>query len=528
MSRSFNSFYGSNGMLANAFLPFGFGDPKDRRARVTAASARRVAPALLAILREQNEALSPSDARRAHLQALSELGTAVVVTGQQVGLFLGPLYTVYKAASAVAIARALTAETGVRCVPLFWLQTEDHDFAEIAPCLTPVDGGAPLKLELMDDPSLARRSLADRKLGPEVTSLVDELARSIEGLPNAAEVIDLLRAHYRPGVTPGRAFANVLAALFAGDGLIVFDPRCASAARLAAPVMQTALVEAPRIEALLAERGRALVEAGFAEQIQLRPGSPLAFFHLEGEQGPRHRLVRRGERFTVPGHAETFNESELLAMLEREPLRFSTSALLRPIVQDTLLPTAVYVGGAAEVDYFAQLTPLYPVFGLEAPLVAERAHLRMVPPRARSLLQKLGITATDLNQGHDALLQKLATPAVEGAAPGPEWLAEFEQRLNGLVATDPALIRGIERTRGSVRHAVSRLARRHQRLRLERDKVLTDRLMRVEGWLRPDGAPQERAYAFPAFAARVGLAEFHRAISAAVDPFNPSMREIDL
>ena len=533
MPASFHSFYLSDGMRPNAFLPRGFGDAGDRQAATHAAARRRVEPSLLAELRAQNEAFAESPARRANLAALAQPGAAVVVTGQQVGLFLGPLYTLYKAASAIAIARSLGAETGVPCVPLFWLQTEDHDFAEIARCAVPRDGSPPLELELPPAPGEARVSIADRHLPADIRALLDALEDCLARLPYGAEVLSLLGEHYRPGVPPGRAFAFVLAALFADDGLVLYDPRQKAAARLLAPMMRKALVEAAPLEALLAERVRALRQVGLKEQVTLRQGAALCFVHDGGPRGPRHRPVRSGERFHLPGGA-SFTEPELLDLLEREPLRFSTSALLRPIAQDLLFPTAVVVGGPAEVDYFAQLAPLYPAFGLEPPLVAHRARFRLIPARTQALLQKLNLAAADLDRPRDELLRAVLAcgPEVAGPLAGPDatWGQELEARLDEFgaraAAVDPSLARGAARFRALMRRSLERLARRHERLTLAREGVTAERLARAEAWLKPGGSPQERVFSFPAFAARWGPAALVRAIGEAVDPFDPTLREI--
>jgi len=177
---------------------------------------------MLDVLREQQSALPASAARQASLDALAKGGVAVVATGQQVGLFLGPLYTFYKAASAVAVARALAAESGVGCVPLFWLQTEDHDFAEIRTCAVAGPDGKPVRLELAQDREAdSRVSVAQRCLGPEIDAVLDQLGSLLDGQPGAEEVLAILRAQYRPGRSLAAAFAGVLATLFADEGLIL-------------------------------------------------------------------------------------------------------------------------------------------------------------------------------------------------------------------------------------------------------------------------------------------------------------------
>src|SRR5439155_1167303 len=216
---------------------------------------------------------------------------AAVVTGQQVGLFLGPLYTIYKAATAVVVARVLAAETGSPVVPVFWLQTEDHDLVEIASCSVPGVGAC----ETIAAPIAAenRISIAHHRLPAEIAGCLDQLEDALGDGSLAQAHLERLRRHYRPGVPWSAAFAGVLAAL--------------------------------------------------------------------------------------------------LAALRDEPRRFSTSALLRPIVQDTLLPTVAYVGGPSEVAYFAQLGPLYRAFDRTPPLVVPRARFRITDGRTRRLLDRLGL-----------------------------------------------------------------------------------------------------------------------------------------
>src|SRR3954471_23075625 len=162
--RPFSSSYLAGEELARRFIPLDFRSGADRTARTRAAAERRVAPALVAVLRDQQATLPVSRARRENLEALAAGGTAVVATGQQVGLFLGPLYGFYKAASAIAVARALAAESGVRCVPLFWLQTEDHDYADIPSATVAGSGGAPLTRSLPAETAAATRvSIAHRQ-----------------------------------------------------------------------------------------------------------------------------------------------------------------------------------------------------------------------------------------------------------------------------------------------------------------------------------------------------------------------------
>ncbi|HVV52757.1 MAG TPA: bacillithiol biosynthesis cysteine-adding enzyme BshC, partial [Polyangia bacterium] len=412
MPRGFESSYLAGEAIARTFLPLDFRSGDDRIARTRRAAARRAPAELVAVLRAQQAALPPSRAREENLEALAAGGTAVVATGQQVGLFLGPLYGFYKAASAVAVARALSAEAGVRCVPLFWLQTEDHDFAEIAAATVAGHGdGRPIALALpTEPPAEARVSIAHRRLPAEVAPLLDALADQLGPGPAAAETLALLRAHYTAGRSLAGAFAGVLAALFAEEGLLVLDPREARVAALAAPIYREALAGAAAIERRLDERRAALAAAGFDEQIPARPGCALVFGHRDAATGPRYRLQRPTDAaapWRLAGCEAAFTPGEIEGALARDPLRFSTSALLRPIVQDTLLPTAAYVGGPAEVSYFAQAAVLYQHFQLDMPLIVPRARFRCLDPHTRRRLGELGLGADDLARPDAELLARL-------------------------------------------------------------------------------------------------------------------------
>jgi bacillithiol biosynthesis cysteine-adding enzyme BshC len=533
MPPTFYSSYLDSGMVQHALYPLGFGTRADRVARTRAAAARALTPQLHDRLCAQNAVLPPSPARDRNLRALAEHGAAVI-TGQQVGLFLGPLYTLYKAATAVAVARLLEAEAGVRCVPIFWLQTEDHDFAEIASCTLPQKDGLPARFELAAETMLpARCSIAQRTLPPQIADVLGAVTETLAERPYGAAVTALFGEHYRAGMTWPRAFAGVLAQLFADEGLIVFDPREEAVARLVAPLIRKALVEHEAIEQALTTRATTLAAAGLTEQVRARPGMPLPFFHVDDRNGARQRLRCEGGQFAVEGCTLTLTQPQLLEVLETDPLRFSTSALLRPLVQDTLLPTAAYVGGPAEVSYFAQLAPLYPLFELEPPLLAPRARFRLVPPALRKLLERLGLTPADVEQPREQLVRRLGPGpgvAAEEAAPGRAWLRELEARLDMLAVTGaaPQLVRAVERTRATVVRALGRLERRHARLQLDNDATVAARLDRLQRWLFPDGEPQERAHSLLSYAAEIGPQALVAAVINMIDPLHPAPRDIEL
>ena len=508
-------------MQADAFLPHAFGSREARRAAVARAAARPVSAALLDELAAQQAALPPTAAQQRALETLGKPGSAVVVTGQQVGLFLGPLYTIYKAATAVVLAEALALDTGTPVVPIFWMATEDHDFAEIDHCAI-ARGGAetPLRLRVSGDGRAdARAPVAETRLGADVTAAVESLRDALAARPAGAEVAALVAEHYRPGARFGDAFAGLLSSLFAEHGLLLFHPRTAAVATLAAPVYRTALARAGEVAERLLARDAALAEAGFASQVHVRADASLVFAH--DERGAR-QLVRVED---APARA---------ADVDAAPLSFSSSALLRPIVQDTLLPTAAYVGGPAECSYFGQSSVLYDLFDLPVPLVCPRARFRLVDARTRARLDALGLSPAAVEQPMELLLAAVGTLRPAPVAPADLRAAILDAPLDALAAlparigiADRELARAFNRTRATVERAVERLTARYARTLALRDAECASALQRAAASLFPDGEPQERIFAFPSFAADAGARAFVTGILGAVKPFDPSVQDLD-
>ncbi len=518
MQATFSSAFLRGDEEAARFLNCNFRDPLFRQhlAQQMSARPRPCASELLQALHEQLQDLQlpQSAARSVHLEALGQPGTLAVVTGQQIGLFLGPLYTFYKAASAVAVANAIARETGIRCVPIFWLQTEDHDYDEINHCHVLVPDAAPLRLQLDSDFAdgrgpATRVSVGHRRLGLEVTALLDAVEQSLQTLPHADEFLRLLRKRYVPGETLAAAFAGVLAELFAEEGLLVLNPRCAAVATLAVPSYRQVLLEHDAIAAALMTRALDLRAAGYSEQVPVRKDTALLFFHdgANVATGPRYRLQRYADGWAIPGRI--LSQDELDRDLKKEPLRFSTSALLRPLVQDSLLPTVAYVGGPGEINYLAQLAPLYGLFAQTQPMAVPRARFRCLDDQSLKLLRKLDLLAKDVETPKAELLRKLAARGSsiyqDLEALRPRLMAEVTQRLEEFATADATLQASVRKTANSIAHNLDKFAARCQRTLLERDQVTKQRVERLQSFLFPQDTPQERYYALPYFACKYGM-----------------------
>lgn len=486
---------------------------------------RPLAPSVADALVAQNALLAPSPARDANIAALRE-GAVAVVTGQQACLFLGPLYNLYKAATAVRAAQRLSEESGIRAIPVFWQQIEDHDLPEIAECNTPRANGELLAQRL--PASTEPVSVAHRFLPAEVTELLAELRSEVGVLPHGSEHLARLERHYRPGTGWGNAFAATLAELFADEGLVFINPRDPALAPIAAGVHRQALEQAAPIAHALTARTQALLDAGFRAPVHVRAGAPLSFFHPDGPNGPRYRLEPSGSEWRTVGSDRTYGKAAILAALENDPRSFSTSVLLRPVLQDTLLPTAAYVGGPGEIAYFAQLAPVYEVYGRKLPLVVPRAQIRLLEEKTLKILERLDVEPDMASHSEGEIL----AAAAAGAQVGTELTRPVERGLDdalralGAQLDDPTLEAAVEKTRASMASALQRLAAKIERAHQRRDEQRVADARRLRQALCPNGQPQERVVGIPYFAARYGEGRLVRSILEAIHPFDA--RTIDM
>jgi bacillithiol biosynthesis cysteine-adding enzyme BshC len=496
---------------ARALLPDAFRSAAGREAAVERAGARPLHPAVRAALVEQNTAIRPAHhGRQRGLTKLNAHGVSVVVTGQQVGLFGGPLYALWKAATAVVWAERLEAETGRPVVPVFWLQTEDHDLAEIA-STSVVDPRNGVHTIALDHSGPTRASVAHARFDESVLDATSRLRELLTGLPHAEAACAAASVSYRPGQSWAAAFTRLLARVFANTELLFLDPRTEELAALAMPVHRWAVAEHDALARALAARADAIAAHGFEVQVPPRADCSLSFFHPDGPEGPRFRLRRHEVGWSLAGRETEAMGDVLERALRNEPMRWSSSALLRPLVQDTLLPTAAYVGGPGEIAYWAQLPPLYEAYGLPVPLVVPRMTGTFVDSELRTSLHALDLTPTTLPRQLDAILEALgpaATPCTEEDLEArtrsamEAVLAEARARATAL---DPAIASAFDKTVENAARGVAKLERRLHAATLRADPERNAHARAALARVYPGGAPQDRALCVPDLAARVGL-----------------------
>jgi bacillithiol biosynthesis cysteine-adding enzyme BshC len=471
--------------------------PRERRAEVAK------------ILGEQNAAFGAGEATRKKLERFSE-GAAAVVSGQQVGLFSGPAYAIYKAVTAIQIAHELT-RAGVDAVPVFWMATEDHDLDEVRSSTWFHQG----KLKRFELPGNGDAGLPVGRieLGAQVQEMTDEAA----GILTAAGgefLAAIFRESYSARETYGSAFGKLFARLFAEQGLILLDPLDERLHRVAAEVLGKAVEEREGLNEALLARGKELDKAGFAAQVKVTARSTLIFGIGHGTNGgmrvgTRLPITASGEKFV--GGEQTWTKEELIRAVEAGPEKFSPNALLRPVLQDYLLPTAAYIAGPAEIAYYAQAEVIYKKLLGRMPVILPRAAYTILDAKAEKLLRRYGLKVEDVWRGSQELRSKMETASVPSALgknfdktvkESQRMLAQLKKQILRL---DPTLGGAVETAQKKMAFQLEKLKRKAGKAQALKAGLIAAHQEYLESLLYPHKLLQSRELCFLPFLASWGM-----------------------
>jgi bacillithiol biosynthesis cysteine-adding enzyme BshC len=455
-------------------------------------------------------AFVPSAARDAALARLREPGALAVTSGQQPGLFTGPLYTVHKALSTAALAQVLQRQWGRTVVPIFWIAGDDHDFAEASEISWLTADGTLASASLPPRPPEAPLTPMYRQpLGHAVTAALEALGSSLPASEFRDETLSWLTRHYRAGATVAAAFAGAMAELLAPAGIVCFDSSHPAAKKVAAPLILRALEQAAEIDADLEHQSEALGDSARTSGVVLGDGAALVM--LEGGQG-RDRLVAADGAFVTRRAKERFDLAELRRIAEAEPTRLSPNVLLRPVIESALLPTVAYLGGPAELRYLALTPPIYPRLGVEPQRPLPRWSGILVEPKVDRILEKFGVVLEDLLAPAGALESRLvrsqlppeALAALESIRSAVE--AGYEALERGAAEIDPTLTRPVQGARHQALSGAQEIEKKLVQHLKRRQETELSQIARARTAVHPGGKPQERVLTVAPFLARYGPA----------------------
>ena len=462
---------------------------------------------IVRILTHQNEAFGAGEATRENLRRLSQAGTLAVVTGQQVGFFSGPAFTLYKALTAIRLAQWLSGH-GIESVPLFWLATEDHDLEEVASIKVLDDTYNSVPLSDSGVRPAPQCSVGYVRLSEGVTGALASLEAALPPGDARDQLLGDLRRAYRPGAGWGDAFAKFIARIFKRWGVILLDALDPDLHRLAVPAYVKAIEASPDLTGRLMKRSQGLVDAGFHAQVHVGPESTLIFGARERNRLPL-RSADSGRSFKLEG-GERISSEELQSWAATRPEEITPNALFRPLVQDLLLPTVAYVAGPAELAYHAQSAVLYPAFERPQPVIFPRTSFTLIDPRAERLLNKYHLAVDDAWQGEAHLRRRIAAAGFsegweERLAGSEREIAQSLERLQSDVESiDPTLLHALERARQRTEYQFERLKGKITRAAFAGSELLRRHEQMLARFLTPDGHPQERGLGGVYFLGRAG------------------------
>ncbi len=453
-----------------------------------------------------NRRAASSDLTFKHIEMLRREGSVAIVTGQQAGLFTGPLYTIHKALTVIKLAECLRNE-GVEAVPVFWIASEDHDYEEVNHCKL-VDREGHLQTiryesrERTEDAPVGRVRICDG-----ISQAIDEFISFLPPSEFISEIEQDIRESYSSGAGFAVAFAKLMARVFRDYGVVLIDPLEEGLKQVAAPLYSRAIEKADEIALALVERSRALEEAGYHAQVHVSEDM-VPLFILD--DGRRVAMTRHDDRFSLKNSDRSFTKDELVELALRCPNCFSPNVTLRPIVQDWLLPTAAYIGGPAEIAYFAQLRAVYETLSRQEPCVLPRASFTLIEGRHQKTMKKHKLELRDFFDGLHPAITKVVEQSLDRGSSRMfdeterTLKSQFDKLEKSLLRADRTLADASKSAREKMLYQLEHLRTRFVHASARRDQEVFRQVERACTTLMPEKNFQERELNIFYFLSRYG------------------------
>lgn len=444
-----------------------------------------------------NKRMDCGDETLENIDKLGQDGAVTVVTGQQPGIFTGPLYTIYKTVTAIKLAKHITETMGTTAVPVFWNASEDHDFKEVRHIEFVNRDNRVISLMYEPQAEVEGKSIFDIPLEPSLGFLIDLLERDTNESEFKPYLVDLLRNSLGRCYSLADWFSHQMQALFGSHGLIILDAHLPPCRRLARPVIGREIKSAPKSSHLIAEVGKQLREFGYHQQIERKPDDANFFMYA---QGRRNKVRTENGKFIVERVGLEYDQAEMLDMLAEEPERFSSSAVLRPLVQDHILPTVAYVAGPGEISYFAQMREAYSFFDLVMPVIFPRNRAVLVESKIAKILERYGLHVEDVRMSRKELLKTVASkraprPAVQSCDRKLDViqtaLDEFRREVSDVA---PTLLEPVDKLKRKIGYEMDKLRDKLMQAQQTDLDVVEQQVGKLKANLFPEGKEQERVF----------------------------------
>jgi bacillithiol biosynthesis cysteine-adding enzyme BshC len=453
---------------------------------------------LIRVLTEQSKQHHCGIRTLANIDLLGNENTVAVVTGQQVGICSGPLYTIYKTVTAIKLAEQLSTQfPDYNFVPVFWVEKEDHDFEEINKLNVLNPAGEVQTIEYLFGGKPFERNpgpVGSIVIDSFIDNFFDRLQTQLQESEFKLPLFTALRGYYRSGATLGAAFVGLMNQVFEDSGLVFLDPGNVELKKILKPVFQKEIAGLSKTSQMVVDTSAGL-EEHYHAQIKAKS---INLFMLH--KGGRYLIEPRENDYSLKGTRQFFSKEELNSIVENSPELISPNVVLRPICQDAILPTIAYVGGPSEVAYFAQLKPVYEFFDVQMPVVYPRASVTIMEEKVKNILEKFQVDFTEIWSGIDPLLIRIAEQVSEVKVDVLFDLlhrriheAVAESRF-GIQQIDPTLSGAIDSTLSRIESQLNVLKEKTQSAQQRRQEVTIKQIQKVAANIFPKSNFQEREF----------------------------------
>lgn len=453
----------------------------------------------------------PEESRR-NVEKLAMPGSLCVFAGQQVGVLLGPMYTVLKALTAYKLARKLESELGRPVVPCFWMATDDHDFEEIKSSSFLDREGVCKSVSYEPAQKPGGSPMSEVELAPEIEAFLNEVEAGLLPTEFSGDIKALLRRTYRQGRPVGEAFTELLQSLLAKFGVIPVDPNYPGLKKLFAPAFEREIENHDSIFKIFEERSQEIIHGGYHRQVHKAPESLNLFF----SNGIRRNIVFDGENFALDGYEVSFAKSRLLEMLAEAPEKFSSNVTLRPIVQNMAFPTVAQIVGPSEAAYFAQIAPLFDFHGVPWPVIRPRLFGSLIEPHIGKMMRKLSVDFVGLvnDTEHEVgrVIRENFPPEIQQQAENLRPLLEkpLADLARSVEKSDHESFLSIDHARRRIDHELNHLSKKLLAAHRKKHDDARKRVYKIAAFLLPCGKYQERILSPVYFANKFGPDIFER------------------
>lgn len=484
---------------------------------------------LVSILKDFNKPFNPGSETLKSIESLGDSNSVVIVTGQQMTMFGGPLFTIYKALSTIILAKRLNNKYKVNIIPVFWLADEDHDYEEISTVTVPV--GDEIRSVSLQKPEQAEFRVSEFKFNSEISDFINELFELLPETDFTSELRDILNQSYKAGYNISQAFGTLMMSLFSKHGLVLAGSNSKLVKEFTSSILKDSILKKDAIFNELNETSSQLEGIGYDRQVVVQKSN---LFWID-DLGNRKKLSVEGEKWFIGDDKhQSWSSDELIQLVNDEPNRFSPNVFLRPLIQDELLPTVGYVGGPGEISYYAQMNGLYKILNKEMPIIFPRISASLIESSIERVLQKLPFNASDYSWRIEDLeskyIEQADTPDLEMLF--EDWKSNIsslnDKMIPKVVDIDPTLENTAGKAEATYFTELDKLKGKLYRSVKNQEKTQIDRINKIKQNLYPNNILQERKISFIYFMNKYGMNIWDDMIKALQDEIADSHKLIYL